>query len=227
MAAGEAVAVGDLDLSRDNGGGTVPVQRAKFGDMPGLVSKIRDEFFGRSFEVLSRRLLGMVEAYAGDASGKPNWRVAGHIGFYVSGGSGIDGAMSLEMRSFFQRTVRERNELEVAQRRGGLSPRQSEASGLTAVSHASARTWQSMGPHAHGTGMPDRGLHDAKRHEFNEGLGRMFGSSSAAAEGARDDADENSLGWSSSEADVGGGKYGGKGPGKSRARVSPYPARKK
>ena len=165
VAAGEAVAVGDLDLSRDNGGGTVPVQRAKFGDMPGLVSKIRDEFFVRSFEVLSRRLLGMVDAYAGDASGKPDWRVASHIGFYISGGSGIDGAMSLEMRSFFQRTGRERNDLEVTQRRG--------------------------------------------------------------ADGAKDDAEENFRGGSSSKADVGGGKYDGKGPGKSRARVSPYPAHKK
>jgi len=65
-----------------------------------------------SFESLSRRLLGIIDAYAGDGS-KPNWRVAGHI----SGGLGIDDAMSLEMRTFIQRTVRERNELDTARRR--------------------------------------------------------------------------------------------------------------
>ena len=64
-----------------------------------------------SFEVLSRRVLGIVDAYSGDGS-KPNWRVAGHI----SGGLGIDDAMSLEMRTFIQRTVRERNELEANRR---------------------------------------------------------------------------------------------------------------
>ena len=55
---------------------------------------------------------GIIDAYAGEGS-KPHWRIAGHI----SGGIGIDDAMSLEMRSFVQRTVREQNELEVSRRR--------------------------------------------------------------------------------------------------------------
>ena len=65
-----------------------------------------------SFEALSRRVLGIIDAYAGD-SNKPNWQIAGHI----SGGIGIDDAMSHEMRTFVQRTVRVKNELDVAQRR--------------------------------------------------------------------------------------------------------------
>ena len=65
-----------------------------------------------SFEILSRRLLGIIDAYAGDGQ-KPNWKIAGHI----SGGVGLDDAMSLEMRNYVQRTVKERNDLEVARRR--------------------------------------------------------------------------------------------------------------
>ena len=80
-----------------------------------------------SFEALSRRLLGIIDAYAGDAS-KPNWRIAGHI----AGGLGIDDAMSLEMRTYVQRSVRERNEIETARRRatdGGIDGGEDGAGG--------------------------------------------------------------------------------------------------
>ena len=67
------------------------------------------------FEALSRRVLGIIDAYSGDSSDKPNWKIAGHI----SGGFGIDDTMSFEMRTYLERTVRERNEFEAVRRRAG------------------------------------------------------------------------------------------------------------